>query len=250
VCAGICRSTRKKNKQNPPKKNSPDGGEPRPAPYDLLVGADGAGSAVRCALQAALGPDRMSVRRLTSPVAAMEFKAFHGLPSCEQIWQLVPGGRRVFVFVGACFCPGARAHNLSHPRPRNTHAYAHTQSDPATRPDDGMWFFAFNAPTKDAPSPGSISLYRAADGRSWAGVMFLAPGRYAKLAGDAAAHAAVVREFVAPGALPDQWVDAMTAQMAALEAPNRIRDMNYSRWVEGFFLGGGDPSSACVIFCS
>jgi hypothetical protein len=63
----------------------------------------------------------LQVTRLTSPVAAMEYKAFVGLPSNDDIRDMLP--------------PDARG------------------------PDAGMVFFALTNPQPDQPSPGSISLY-------------------------------------------------------------------------------------------
>lgn len=67
------------------------GGEVR-APFDLLLGADGARSAVRAALARAL--PGMEVAALTSPVAQMEFKAFHALEDCAEIRGLLPAAAR------------------------------------------------------------------------------------------------------------------------------------------------------------
>ena len=63
----------------------------------------------------------LQVKRLTSPVGSMEYKAFTGLPWNDAIRAMLPADAR--------------------------------------GPDAGMVFFALNNPQPDKPSPGSITLY-------------------------------------------------------------------------------------------
>ncbi|KAF8058421.1 kmo [Scenedesmus sp. PABB004] len=182
------------------------GGDGGTLAYDLLVGADGAGSAVRGAMLGAL--PGMSVTRLRSPVAELEYKAFHGLPWNDDIAALLPR-----------YAPP--------PPPRgqegaDTAAAAAGPANACGGADPGMTFFAFNNPQPGRPSPGSITLYLNAAG-TWSGTVYQPPGRYAAMAGDAAAHEAAVREFTPPG-FPEAWVPAMARQMASI-GPSRINPM-------------------------
>ncbi len=146
-------------------------------PYDLLVGADGARSDVRDRMARALGG--MTVRQLSSPVAAMQYKAFHELPDCPEVRAMLPDAART-----------------------------------TTRP--GSFFFALTNPTADNPSPGSVTLYyNVSRPGTWSGVMYQPPGSYQSIDGDANAHAAAVRRLV-PAGFPEAWVAPMAEQMAAV----------------------------------
>lgn len=169
--------------------------------YDLLIGADGSGSAVRDALAAAL-PD-FKVQQLTSPVAEMEYKAFHNLPWNDGIRQLLPS-----------YAAGLGAHAANG---------AAAAAGTAGSADPGMTFFAFNNPQPNQPSPGSITLYLNAGG-TWSGTLYQPPGKFEAMAGDVAGHEAAVTMFAPPG-FPDSWVPLMAQQMASIK-PSRISPMN------------------------
>jgi len=161
--------------------------------YDLLIGADGARSAVRREMASALRG--MLVTPLSSPVAAMEYKAFHALPDCDAIRALLP-----------------------------KHA---THSSQQKAPRRGSYFFALTNPTPDNPSPGSVTLYANLNNPgTWSGVMYLPAGSFGALGGDAAAHAAAVRRLVPPG-FPEAWVAPMASQMAA-EGASGVTPMHQS----------------------
>jgi hypothetical protein len=97
---------------------------------------------------------------LTSPVAEMEYKAFHNLPWNDKISALLP--RCVISTTGSS-------------------SSAASSSSPDDVMSGVMTFFAFNNPQPNQPSPGSITLYLNARG-TWSGTVYQPPGQQRELA--------------------------------------------------------------------
>eukprot|EP00879_Flechtneria_rotunda_P010881 GHRR01011371.1.p1 GENE.GHRR01011371.1~~GHRR01011371.1.p1 ORF type:complete len:507 (+),score=143.33 GHRR01011371.1:1002-2522(+) len=127
--------------------------------YDILIGADGAGSAVRDAMLQALGPD-MQVSQLPSPVAELEYKSFHDLPGHEAVQAFLPKHK-----------DGSQA--------------------------PGMTFFAFTNTNPKQPTPGSLTLYINSAG-NWSGTLFQPVGTFTNMSG-VADHEAAIRQFLPDG---------------------------------------------------
>eukprot|EP00877_Chromochloris_zofingiensis_P007390 jgi/Chrzof1/2904/Cz12g03130.t1 len=168
-------------------RDASTGAESATASYDLLIGGDGASSGVRAAMMDQV--PGMKVQDLSSPVANLEYKAFHNLPHNDEFKALIPDS-----------------------------------SVP------GMWFFAFNNPQPDNPSPGSITLYQTPSG-TWSGTMMLPPERYAAMS-SVADHEAAIR-WLTPPSFPQTWIPSMAAQMAELGTPSRINPMHWSNQIIG-----------------
>jgi 2-polyprenyl-6-methoxyphenol hydroxylase-like FAD-dependent oxidoreductase len=168
-------------------------------PYDLLVAADGASSAVRAQLESA---GRVTVTRLPSPASSMEYATFHGLSDADALGApfFVPqqasasGGTFFYTFLGARSMEGSSS----------------------------------------APYAGSVAMYRRPDsaasggpGRGWSGIVALPPGKYDALLGaDEDAYAAALDPLLPPAgegasacakfaAFPAPWRRQIARQLAA-----------------------------------
>lgn len=176
-------------------------------PFDLLVGADGASSAVRSQLES---QGLISVTRLPSPASSMEYVGFSRLTDEESDGAFfippkksVSGGSFFYTFLGARSMDGSKSGG--------------------------------------APYAGSVALYRRPDlpdgkggPQGWSGIVALPPGKFDALLGqgEEAYSAALDALLPPPGegaeacaklrAFPARWRSEIVRQLAEANEPGTI----------------------------
>jgi kynurenine 3-monooxygenase len=189
--------------------NSPSSSSPTDVvqvPFDLLVGADGASSAVRSQLES---QNLISVSRLPSPASSMEYVGFSRLTDEESDGAFfvpppssVSGGSFFYTFLGARSMDGSKSGG--------------------------------------APYAGSVALYRRPDlphgkgPQGWSGIVALPPGKFDALLGQGEeAYSAALDALLPPAgegaescanlrAFPARWRSEIVRQLAAANEPGTI----------------------------